>query len=250
MKKKLIVNADDFGLTPGVNRGILEAFQRGIVTSATLMTNMPGFPDAVALARQAPGLAVGLHLNLTYGRPLLPAVETASLLDEEGRFVNDPAHILEQGRIDEMLAEFKAQARRFLAAGIPLSHLDTHHHLHRSRTVMEIVAGIARELGVTVRCLDPEGMARCGLEPKARYVDGFWGRDGADRLLGVLHALPGGVTEIPCHPGYDDAELRSLSPLNADREWELKAVTDPLVVAAVAERGILLTSYRDPCLLP
>jgi predicted glycoside hydrolase/deacetylase ChbG (UPF0249 family) len=171
--KALIVNADDFGLTRGVNAGILQAHEDGIVTSTTLMVNMPGFSDAVAQAMRHPKLATGLHLNLTYGRPLSPANAVRSLVDDGGRFVKNPSYVLGNGRPDEMMTEFGAQVRRFLSTGLTLSHIDTHHHLHRSAVVLDLVVETAKELGVTVRCLDEQALRARGMVPQARFTNFF-----------------------------------------------------------------------------
>lgn len=245
MSRYLIVNADDFGLTAGVSRGIIAAFHEGIVTSTTLMVNMPGFATAVALARENPGLATGLHLNLTYGRPLSPPQEVSSLVGEDGAFVRDPRFVLERGRKEEMRAEFEAQTRRFLSTGLPLSHLDTHHHLHLAERVLDLVADLARWLGVPVRCLDERALRARGVEPLACFTKFFGDEDGTERLLALLESLPEGVTEIPCHPGYADAELMALSTLNIVRERELRALTDPRVREAVRAGGIRLTNYVE-----
>lgn len=240
--KLLIVNADDFGLCAGVNSGIVHAHRHGIVTSATMMANMPGFADAVAKARDNPGLAVGLHLNLTYGRPLSGRVP--SLTDRTGAFVGSPRFVRERGESREIRAEFRAQAERFLAAGLRPSHLDTHHHLHGSERILDLVAELARALGVTIRCLDARTLAARGLAPCARFVRSIGRGKGAGRLLRILADLPAGLTEISCHPGFVDAELRSLSRLCEGRERELEVLIDPRVRAAVAANGITLTNYR------
>ncbi len=251
MSRLLIVNADDFGLTAGVNRGIITAHERGIVTSTTMMVNMPGFADAVALAARTPGLAVGLHLNLTYGRPLLPAAEVRSLIDRDGCFVRDPRFVMERGSAEEIRAEFNAQAERFIATGLRLSHLDSHHHLHAADRFLDPMVELARRMGVTIRCLNGQAMSARGMAPKAGFVRFFGDRDGVGRLLAIFAGLPEGATEIPCHPGYADAELCVISTLNTIRELELAALTDPRILAAVRAEGIRLTNYprldNDAC---
>lgn len=243
MTRKLIVNADDFGLCQGVNRGVVTAFRQGIVTSTTMMVNMPGFPSAVALATEFPALAVGLHLNLTYGRPVLPVEQVGSLVDSGGSFVRNPRFVLANGRTEEMRAEFRAQVERFQTTGLPLSHLDTHHHLHLAEQVLDLVAGLARELGVTVRSLNDGALCARGVEPEARYMNFYAGRNGAEKLIGLLAALPEGITEMPCHPGYVDDELRQLSDAVEVREWELQAVTDPRVRQSVEANSVFLTNF-------
>ena len=129
-KKRLIVNADDLGLSPGVNRGILEAHLRGVVSSSTLMVNMPSALSGAALVRaEAPRLGLGLHLNLSHGRPLLPPEEVPSLVRADGRFVS-VSRGLASARCwhpKEVRAELEAQLARFgeLTGGLP-DHLDSH----------------------------------------------------------------------------------------------------------------------------
>lgn len=130
----LIVHADDFGLTVGVNAGILLAHVTGIVRSASLMVTTPGFEQAVALARRHPSLDLGLHLNLTTGRPCLPPSAVPSLVDRAGYFHRLDAWLLRalRRRIDpaEVHAELAAQMEHGLATGLPFSHVDGHHHIH------------------------------------------------------------------------------------------------------------------------
>lgn len=241
--KRLIVNADDFGLSHGVNRGVVAAVQNGIVRSTSVMVNMPGFEDAVALAHTLPGLGTGLHLNLTYGRPVLPVAQVASLVNDEGVYTKDIERLLQCGLTGEMQAEFQAQFERFVAAGLHLTHIDTHHHLHKSPRVLELVVSMAGRAGVPIRCLDENALLNLGMVPRARFVNYFGDEDAVERLLAVIRSLPDGATEIPCHPGYVDDELRSLSTLTSTRERELNALTDPRVIQAIADCGIMLASY-------
>lgn len=245
MMRQLIVNADDFGLTPGVNRGIITAFQKGIVTSTTLMVNMPGFEDAVKLAKDEPKLAVGIHLNLTYGAPLSPVAEIPSLIDASGRFLKDPPYLQKEADLPQIQAEFAAQIERFLSTGLKPSHLDTHHHLHREPRILDIVINLANKLAITVRPLDPFAMHDRGLVPKSRFVNYFGGTDGVQRLLTILHSLAEGVTEIPCHPGFCDPQLVSLSTLNWMRERELKALISPEITTTITQLSIDLTNYLE-----
>ena len=132
--RALLVHADDLGLSDGVTAGILAAHRHGVVRSASLMTTTPGFTGAVALARQLPSLDLGLHLNLTTGRPCLSPERVPSLVSAGGRFHRLDAWLLRaaRGRVaaDETLAELTAQVERGLATGLRFSHLDGHHHIH------------------------------------------------------------------------------------------------------------------------
>lgn len=151
--KRLIVNADDFGFTRGVNRAIVRAFNTGIVTSATIMSNGEAFEDAIALARANPGLGVGCHLAVVGGRPVAPAGEVASLVDSGGLLPKTLAKLmikLARGSVPthELAGEFRAQVARVVESGIKLTHLDTHKHSHTHPRVMQALALVAAEFGI------------------------------------------------------------------------------------------------------
>jgi predicted glycoside hydrolase/deacetylase ChbG (UPF0249 family) len=239
------VNADDFGLTPGVSAGILAARRHGIVTSTTMLVNREVSVEAVARARDA-GLGLGLHVNLTLGRPL---TRGASLVDASGGFVRDPLRAAARARAGEVEAEVHAQIERFekVVRAKP-SHLDTHHHVGLHEPVRQVVVDAARALGVPVRSQDPGTRARvraAGL----RTPDHFFGEAGPDaywsiaRTLGHLRALPPGTSEFMTHPGWCDAEL-SWSRYGRQREVELAALGSPAARGAAAALGITLCDFR------
>lgn len=147
--KNLIVNADDLGWTAGVNRGILEAFNHGIVTSTSLLANGPAFADGVAAARSAPGLGVGVHLNLTDGPPACDPETVASLLNERGEFSGSPESLLlRRARrgllLQEVESEWDAQIQKIRGAGIAPTHLDGHKHVHMLPGLFEIALKLAK----------------------------------------------------------------------------------------------------------
>ncbi|MDP2659278.1 MAG: ChbG/HpnK family deacetylase, partial [Dehalococcoidia bacterium] len=150
--KVLIVNADDLGLSPGVNAGIVKAHRSGIVTSASLMANLPGAAPAVALARENPGLGIGLHLNLTAGRPLTGC---PTLLGARGSFLPLSRLLLRLAVLPrarrEARAEMGAQAERLWSLGVWPDHLDSHHHIHLCRPLRRCASSLAAELGVPMR---------------------------------------------------------------------------------------------------
>jgi len=150
--KQLIVNADDFGISEGVNRGIVEAHRQGILTSTTLMANMPAFEQAIALSSENPDLGVGIHLNLTAGVPLLPTSEVSTLVSEDGRFLRMGVALrqLTLGRLDlqQVEAELGAQVEKSLAAGIVPTHLDSHHHLHTHPALQPTAISLALRHGI------------------------------------------------------------------------------------------------------
>lgn len=272
-ERVLIVNADDLGLSAGVDEGILTAHREGIVTSASVMASAPGARQAVARAlREAPELGLGLHVNLTHGRPLLPPQRVPSLVGADGRFVHVAWGIAhpERWRADEVSAEVEAQARRFLEiAGRAPDHVDAHQLVGTvSDPCRRAMVDVARRYGVPVRRMRTslagpverwfddrrspgflDGLRwpwRRGAPSRRTAVgaDGlelrFYGeRAGVETLLRILETLPEGVTELVCHPGAggedEDAYLH--------RAAELAALTDPRVRAKVRERGIRLATF-------
>jgi hopanoid biosynthesis associated protein HpnK len=285
--RRLIVNADDFGLTHGVNRAIVEAHGLGVVTSATLMANGPAFEDAVQRAKSTSRLSVGCHVVLVDGRPVLGGGNTSTLSEKkahDGRFHESLTSFVLRavsGRIDadEIEAEAMAQIRKLQAAGIAVSHLDTHKHTHIFPAVLLPLLRAARACGVpavrnpfgplhlsilakhsslwkqyskvaTLSCLGRtfrRSVAGAGL----LTPDGTVGivATGAldDRLFdSIVASLPEGTWELVCHPGYNDAELRSVrTRLRESRAVELRLLTSPEARAILARSGVQLISYRD-----
>lgn len=247
--KRLIVNADDFGLTAGVSRGILEAHRRGIVTSTTLMANLP--VDGALLAElKVSRLGVGLHLNLTLGQPISPAEEIPSLLDADGKFFRDPLRQAAEAKPAEMELELRAQLATFIRLrGRKPTHLDSHHHVGRHLPIREVVIALAEELGVPLRCQDAEtrrDVRGRGLKSPEHFFgesgpEAYWS---SERLLSHLAALPEGVSEFMTHPGYFDQDL-AYSRYGRQREVELRGLTDPAVSEAVVARGIRLCHFGD-----
>ncbi len=151
--KRLIVNADDFGFTRGVNAGILQAFEQGILTSATLMANGDAFDEAVAMARANPRLGVGIHLVAVGGRPLAPVSEIDSLVDRDGLLPRTLTDLLKRlmrrsVRVEHLEREFAAQVERACATGIRPTHFDSHKHAHTQPLVMKALARVASAFGV------------------------------------------------------------------------------------------------------
>ena len=157
--RRLIINADDFGLTAGVNRAIVEAHEKGVVSSATLMANGPAFAQAVSLAQSRPRLGVGCHVVLVDGAPLLAQTQVHSLLDRSGNSTGDPRFregisrfgaLAMLGRLaaDEIEAEATAQIRKLQASGIPVTHLDSHKHTHLFPRVLRPLLRAAKSCGV------------------------------------------------------------------------------------------------------
>lgn len=282
--KKLIVNADDFGLTAGVNRAIIEAHARGVVTSATLMANMPAFDDAVQLAKEHPSLGVGLHFNITQGRPVADPLSVSSLLDQRGEFLESSAAIARRLiagrlRIEEVVIELRAQIEKALSAGIKLAHVDSHKHTHALPHVCRAIARTISDYGVNAMRLPRERWrfdARAGSlkllgqsagafalsqlcragesalrQTNVKTTEAFFGVTQTGFwnkrwLIDLIERLPDGASELMCHPGYDDSELGGVKTrLRQSRESELRLLTDPDVAAKLKEMNVKLISFSD-----
>lgn len=172
--KNLIVNADDLGWTDGVNRGILAAFHRGIVTSASLLANGPAFAEAVKAAKAAPRLGVGVHLNLSDGSPVADRESVMSLLNDEGSFADGPQGLLlKRARrklvLDEVEEEWDAQIQKVRDAGIRPTHLDGHKHVHMLPGLFDIAMRLAKNHGIeAIRVSLEESSLRAALSAGAK----------------------------------------------------------------------------------
>jgi len=244
MTRRLIVNADDFGLSPGVSAGILAAHRHGIVSSTTLLATAAIDPTSVSALRDS-GLGVGLHVNLTLGRPLSGA---RSLVDTSGRFVRDARQAAARANAKDVEREVAAQIEKFasLLRRSP-THLDTHHHVGLLAPVTDVVLAAARRLGVPVRSQNDEARARArtaGL----RTPDHFFGESGPGpywslaRTLAQLRRLPSGVSEFMSHPGWLDDAL-AYSRYGRQRETEMVGLGTPAARAAAAGLGIELCHF-------
>jgi predicted glycoside hydrolase/deacetylase ChbG (UPF0249 family) len=251
LTRSLIVNADDLGRSVGINRGIFEAHERGLVTSATLMVAFPAAALAAAELGRRPRLGVGLHVTLTGTAPTLPPREVPSLVDAHGLLPRKPEVM---GGVDarELLAEVRNQIALFhrMTGRMP-THLDSHHHSHRLPVVLDALLEVAREHGLPIRRASEEIAARAAaadVSTTDRFVESFFGESATlEVLLGILRALGPGVTELMCHPGYADEELRRASGYAEARERELAVLTDPNLPVTLRELGIGLTHFGALC---
>ncbi len=247
-ERQLIVNADDLGRTPGINAGIFEAHLSGLVSSATLMVAYPAAADAARELAEHPRLGVGLHVQLTGGRPLLPPASVPGLVDSEGRLPRWPED-LGGAEPAEVLAEVRAQLERFRQlTGREPTHLDSHHHSHRLPVACDALVSVAREAHLPVRNAGDAVAARleaAGVPAPDHFVDSFYADDGnLEHLLEVLRRLEPGITELMCHPARVDDELRAHSTYTAERETELDALTRPAAKELLRAEGIRLVSFE------
>jgi len=247
--RRLIVNADDFGRAEGIDRGILRAHRDGIVTSTTLMTNAPATVHAAHLARETPTLDVGVHLVLTYARPLTDPVRLRSIVRDDGSFLR-PSELLERPiEREEALLEYRAQfARARELIGRDPSHVDSHHWVHDHPALSWALCELARETGAAARAHDAkqrdEYRAK-GVRTPDWFVRAFQheGHVGVDSLLGILTGLAEGTSELMCHPGEPDPALSTTSAYAKLRPEELATLTDAHVRTLIGREAITLTTF-------
>jgi predicted glycoside hydrolase/deacetylase ChbG (UPF0249 family) len=245
--KRLIVNADDLGRTPGINEGIFRAHRSGIVTSATLMVNYPAARDVPRLSAENPQLGIGLHVALTGGPSTLPAERIPSLMGARGT-LPAKADTLAGADAAEVLAETRAQLKRFRELmGRDPTHLDTHHHAHRVHVVLEAVLTMSWETGLPVRAASPqvgERLRREGIKTTDGFVDRFFGDDATEEaLVRILEDVPVGTTELMCHPAVVDDELRAGSSYADPRARELAVLTNPGLRQTLQATGLRLAHF-------
>lgn len=279
MSRYLIVNADDLGISKGVNRGIVEAHVKGIVTSTTIMINQPDAEDGIRLVqRYAPNLGMGLHITLTHGRPVMPSQQVASLVRSDGRFYGRSqfSGVSTLFRAQDLRAEILAQFDRFIAlTGHLPDHIDSHHYAAYLHPVAyEIILDLVAEHQLPLRSarnyMNEEVMKRVFLTRgfnktivdalsqaivrvyeshphPLRWPDRTERRfyhEGAtlENLCGLLRQLPAGVTELMCHPGYTAGLDDSYCQ---PRETELAALTHPAARQVIEEQGIQLITFAE-----
>lgn len=277
--KYLIVNADDFGLSKGINEGIIKAYREGILTSTTLMVNMPAFNQAVSLAKENVGLGVGVHLNILRGYPVSPAEKVRSLIDEKGRFLSNPSAIIRKiafGKInlDEVELEFTAQINKAVGSGLFITHVDSEKHMHMFYPILKRTIKVCKKIGINrlrvvkeiccpfrvslfmksaivsgSGCLLADRLKKNGLY----FPDNFaglcnGGKMDARRLRNILFKLSEGITEVMVHPGFISEDMINLKKfgsyyINECREKELTALLDDELKKVVESQNIKLVNF-------
>jgi predicted glycoside hydrolase/deacetylase ChbG (UPF0249 family) len=266
VKRTLVVNADDLGLTVGVNNGIFHAHDRGILTSASLMASAPAAANAIHGVRNRPALGIGVHLTLVDGAPTLPPDRVPTLVGDDGRFHTSwkpfiVACLLGRVSMQDVERELTAQIECVVFEGIKVTHLDAHKHVHVYPPVFEVVARLAERFRIPVIRVPYEGtMADLPLYAWAQHdyhlaasrgiaTPQFVGRKmtgvmTADALASAVRRLRPGQTELMVHPGYIDDELRRLpTRLLASREREVELLTSTAIDRLIADEEILLVPH-------
>ncbi len=283
--KRLIITADDFGVSEGANRGIAEGYAAGVITSASLMTNMPATDHAVEIAKNL-NMKVGVHLCLAAGRPLSPASAVPSLIDADGRFWNRGVMIRKlltrSLSLNQVAREFEAQVERFLEFGFQPDHLNSDQHVHVLPGIQKIAVDIAKLLNVPLRVpeermllssevVKPGGplarklslkflckmlRLRCRFN-RLKYNDHFISIFGflphqhprIELFQRLLSKVQPGITEMMVHPAYFDEPLADFwiggRPRALEREVELHCLLSSELQTLLASYDLRLVSYSD-----
>ena len=279
MDKRIIINADDFGLCEGVNKAVVQAHENGVLSSATIMANMPASADAVEAAKKMPDLGVGVHLNLFEGRALSKETCVEQLVDGEGRFAFSPTKLslfsVAGHKIrNAVRAELAAQIQWVLDNGLKPTHLDSHKHIHCFPAMFPLVCNLARRFGIgAVRwCFEPRALSsapwpmsgesarrKAGLIRAMAWINRIQDAEllKTDALLGVTHigkidvnffriiALynTAATTEVMTHPGLADDSQPNETALVQQRKTELQALCDERTRQYLKDAGIKLVHY-------
>lgn len=242
--KKLIINADDFGYSRSVNYGIIDAHTEGVLSSTTLMTNMPGAEHAYMLGKQHPTLGIGVHLTLTCGRPLLKNHRT--LVDSDGNF-KKLHHYQYKFMIDEdeLYAEWKAQIEAFFDSGLVPTHLDSHHHVNNLAPMIPVFVKLAKEYNLPIR----NNFEINNYSKKLTSTDYF--EYNPEILLSDTETIydyfgDAKSIEIMCHPAYLDKSIMNNSSYATPRIEELATLIHPSTKEKIKDSGYFqLITYKD-----
>ncbi len=279
--KQLIINADDFGISEIVNIGIIQGHTTGVISSTTIMPSGNAFEHAVALASANKDLGIGVHLTLVGEKPISDPMKIQSLVDNEGCLATQyPRFLLRYclGKIhlDDIRKELTAQVQKVVDCGIPITHLDSHQHMHIVPGIIDITIEIAKKFGIQKIRIPAEPylflggypfstariVARAGLTFLAQLAhqkikrqgfaapDHFFGMLAGGNmreefLLHIIDNLPDGTSEIMMHPGADDSLLQTMYNWNYHWQAELSAVTSSKVRQHITNQHIQLISFRE-----
>ena len=283
-RRQLIVNADDFGLTKNVSEGILKAIGHGVVTSTSVMANMPTALETVGRLSSVGCRSIGIHLNLTSGAAVRS--QRTRITDADGTFVGAGRvwwlGIIRRLPVLEIQAELEAQIELLKNQGIEISHIDGHHHIHILPQLVPIVCALSKKYNIrAVRYPYTKGYGLVGLE-RAKWrllnhyarqsrhaflVNGLampdhflaWyarGDHTLNHLKQTIESIGSGVTEVGVHPGFIDETLVGMDSYRTERDFELQALCDPSLSEFLCHRGIGMTnfaslaaSHREPAMV-
>ena len=275
----IIINADDFGRHAEINRAVEQGLVYGCLRSATVMPGGAAFAGAIDIARRHEALGLGVHFTLVDGNPILPPSEIPSLVAEDGRFLPDHTALLRRYlkggvNLEEVRRELAAQLRKVEATGVPISHVDSHQHMHTLPGIIDIVLDLASSariravraprtplfagafggLGQFVGRLGLSTLAqlaavkahRRGLAVTEHFSGIVAGEAFSEaELLKLIAHLPQGTTEVMMHPGTDNSRLIPACDWEHDFEAEMQAIVSPKVRRMIADKAVKIVNYRD-----
>ena len=238
----IIINADDFGRHAEINRAVEEGLVHGCLRSATVMPGGAAFAGAIDIARRHEELGLGVHFTLVDGHPILPPEEIPSLVGSEGDFLPDHTALLKRYlkggvNLEEVRRELAAQLQKIEATGIPISHVDSHQHMHTLPGIIDIVLDLARLAACKAHrrgLLTPDNFA--GIVAGEAVSEG--------ELLHLIAHLPQGTTEVMMHPGMKNDVLQEDSGWQHDFEAELAAILSPRVGEALRKAEVEPVNFR------
>lgn len=233
--KRLIVNADDFGITRSVNRGIIHGFKNGIITSASLMVKRPYAQEAAKLAKENPGLGMGLHFELTADKKTIKLVRKIMNVNDIYEIEKEITTVF---LIRDGEKEFYEQIKLFkkLMERLP-DHIDGHYHVHLFKNFRPFILDFSKKHKIPLRILS-------GVSFIEKFSDTAETAT-VENLTRILKNLPEGISELLTHPGYVRDDLRQINSRVDERGVELKTLTSPKIKKVIKEEGIELISWRD-----
>lgn len=247
MIKKLIINADDFGLTEGITKGIIDSHADGILTSTTMLVNAPYTKKAIELAKGYPKLGVGIHLNATMGRPLIPGKK--SFTDELGRFIKVTAYPNRYVEVDpsELYEEWQAQMKQFIALTSKLpTHIDSHHHVHMAPVHHSVVLKLAKEYDLPVRQTSRHHTEKIITDYEdVHFYGDFYGEDLTEASIISVLDHQAEAMEIMCHPAYLDQVTYDMSSYQLPRVKEMAILRSKPLRKYIEDANIALITYGD-----
>ncbi|MCK6264480.1 ChbG/HpnK family deacetylase [Vibrio sp. ZSDE26] len=251
---QLIINADDFGLTAGINSAIVEAMQSGLVTSTTLMVNQEGTDDAIELMHQHELENIGLHVNITSGKAVSDPKDIPDLVDENGRFLGRSHLVLECESIpsSQVYLEAMNQYKAAISKGVKLAHVDSHHFAAFLPNLINGFVQFANEVGLPTRRPDyyDQDLTTLNVPTTDQFSSHFYAGRATEAgfkqtILELKEIAPNGTAEIMAHPAYYDSELDAVSSYTAQRELELNVLLSPTLREWLDSQGVGLISFND-----
>jgi len=238
----LIINADDFGLTDGVSQGIAESLASGTVSSTTAMLCAPGSQKRIEKWIECLRGRVGVHLQLTGGRPISPVADVPSLVGSDEHFYRSASDI--DPLFEDVVVEWRSQVERLRELGLQPTHLDTHHHVHRHPVAFAGVLAVAEHYDLPVRTLSETMTDRIrarGVRCSDKTILEFYGAPPLEKVLSLLDSAfetAPCTVELMCHPGIVNDDLRRTSSYVDERGRELTMLNSPDFLSEVAARNI------------